>query len=156
MADLVPLAARLISGISVRAVLRREGSAASALSPRTWEKIAVSKNSSALLPQLRLQVFFLYTFPPSFDALSGSLGLWWICPWAISSLRHSHPPPFLSLWLCLPLHPPHPPPAIPSLSVETVKPICFGDTFTGCPGWTVTPWPRGLPKSVTWRTAANK
>ena len=65
MADLVPLAARrqksLISGISVRAVLRCEGSAASALSPQTWEKITVSKNSSALLPQLRLQVFFFST-----------------------------------------------------------------------------------------------
>lgn len=42
-----------------------------------------------------------------------------------------------------------------TLWVETVEPICYDDTFTGCPGWTTTQDP-GLPKTVTLFKAANK
>ena len=101
---------------------------------------------------------FFYTFPPSFDALSGSLRPAQICPRVISlrsSLWHSYLslsvplttstpvplslPPSLSLSLSLSLLPLK---LFFPLSVETVKPICFGDTFTGCPCWTMTPGAR--------------
>lgn len=76
-------------------------------------------------------------------------------------LRSSHCRSYLSLFLSLWLHlllclscsvsliP------LQLLSVETIKPISFSDTLTGCPGWTKTQEP-GFPKTVTWFKAANK
>lgn len=121
-----------------------------------WE-IAVCKTPVHIYHSSSYKCIF-YTFPPSFDALSGSLRLAWICPWAISSLWRSYLPLFLSLWLhvllSLSLSLSFPAAILP-LTAETVKAICFGDTFTGCPGWTMTQDP-SLPKAVTWFIASNK
>lgn len=96
----------------------------------TWEKSLSVKlhSASATAPATDAPP------PPNsgFDALSGSLRLAWLCPWAISSLfalpllsvslsvalTTSTPPPLL-----LPL--PHYPPAILSLSVENHEASLF-------------------------------
>lgn len=123
-------------------------------------EIAVSKTPVHFYHNSSYRCFFL--FCSNFDSLSGSRRLEWICPWAISSLFAL---PLLSVSLSIPLTTStplplllplsHSPPTILSLSVETIKPISFSDTFTGCPGWTMTQEP-GFPKTVTWFKAANK
>lgn len=123
----------------------------------------LSVKSSSLLPKAEATNEFFYTFPPTSDALSGSLRLAWIYPWAIFPLWCSYLSLFLPLCLqflsllSLPLSISlsHFPPATPSISEEIVKPIFFGDTFTGCPGWTMTQ-DLLLPPTATWYKAANK
>ena len=115
---------------------------------------------------------FFYTFPPSFDALSGSLRPAQICPRVISlrsSLWHS----YLSLSVPLTTSTPVPLSLPPSLSLSLSLSLSFPSSYSFPSQWRpssqsasvtllqdvhVELWPQepGLPKTVTWFKVANK
>lgn len=104
------------------------------------------RNCCPLLPQHQLQMHFLhiptklwrFVWQPQagVNLPMGSLFALVLLSVSLSlslSFKCIHPSPSPSLSLFLPFLS-----SYSTRSVETVKSICFGDTFTGCPCWTMT------------------
>lgn len=105
-----------------------------------WE-IAVSKTSVHFYHSSGYKCIF-YTFPPGFDALSGSLRLAWICPWAISTLFAL---PLVSVSLSVPLTTSTPlplslPPLSLSLSLSLPFPSSYPSPLSGDRQANLLPW----------------